>query len=399
MMQPLDGLESLTIDYERDELRVVTNDGRVATEAGRARRPDGPLDFKRVMFRPADLVLEMVVPGGEELEAEVYADDDQLLRRAGRPVIYLDQNKWVQIACAIHKPDRVPPNELDPTRRLITLARAKEIILPISSGHWIETGPTYGRRREHLATLMVGLSRGWVMRDPLRVAVSELATLFANANREDTDESDVFTLDARELFFESLSEYVPNEPHLPAGVLQILTALVGVQSILAVLLENASTSDPKGVEMARGYATLHQEYSNWLAKEQASRSRGRRLTLDAFVSDLGHTLRDAATVAGFDDARFETWVDERADAELSGLPYLGRRRELMHLRLMNPSDRWIGTDLVDVVYLPCAAQYSDYVVCEKKTGDYLQRVSRDRDGGATVVTSIGDLMEARWSKR
>ena len=181
----------------------------------------------------------------------------------------------------------------------------------------------------------------------LRVAASELATLFAVPAREATDEPEVFTLDAREVYFEPLGEYVPGDPDLPPDALGILNALVNVQSILAVLLEETSTGDPKSMRMA-GYAAAHQRYANWLAK-QPVRGQRRRQTLAAFVSDLGHGLRDVATAAGLDDTSFATWVDERAEEELRSLPYLGRRRELVHFRLVNPSDRWEGNDLVDVV--------------------------------------------------
>jgi len=168
----------LSIDYERDELRVEADDGRVVVEAARAPRPDGLLDFTSVTFRPHDLVLEIVVPSGTKLEVEVFDQDDQEQRRSRRPIVYLDQNKWVQIAQATYAPEKVPPRELGPTLRLIELSHSRGVLLPISSGHWIETGSLDGRHRSHLASVMVGLSRGWVMRDPLRVASSEMTMLF-----------------------------------------------------------------------------------------------------------------------------------------------------------------------------------------------------------------------------
>lgn len=66
----------------------------------------------------------------------------------------------------------------------------------------------------------------------------------------------------------------------------------------------------------------------------------------------------------------------------------------MHFRLVNADDHWDEHDLIDMMYFPCAAHYADYVVCEKKTGDYLQRVAHHRAEGATVVTSIRDLVAA-----
>lgn len=87
-----------------------------------------------------------------------------------------------------------------------------------------------------------------------------------------------------------------------------------------------------------------------------------------------------------------TWIDERADRDLRQLPCVGRRREITHARLSNAGDRWHEHDLVDMLYLPCAAEYADYVVCEKKMAHYLQRTGRNRPGVGTVVTSLADLL-------
>lgn len=57
----LEDLESWSIDHEAGELRVVMADGREARQAWKA-RSEGPIDFKRVTFRPGDLILEMVTP-------------------------------------------------------------------------------------------------------------------------------------------------------------------------------------------------------------------------------------------------------------------------------------------------------------------------------------------------
>ncbi len=396
----LEGIESLTVDYEHGHVEVNAVDGRIVREPGRSwaslsRR--GPLDFKRVVFRPGELVLTMVTPWDEELEAEVYALDDQLMRRRGRPVIYLDQNKWVQVALAVHRPDRVHPPELSPTLRLIDLARARQVILPVSSGHWIETGPIYGPRRSHLAALMVGLSRGWIMRDPIRVASSEIEAMLARGVNEGIlpAPAAVFTVDSRQLYAESTPGYVSNDANLPPQIVSLINALSGVQAVLAVLLENERTQDPDGVEAARKWAAVHQDLANRIASQpRVGPAALRRLTLVAFVMDLGHGLEDAVRASGLGSADFQTWLDLHADSDIGRLPYIGRRREVTHLRLGNADDSWEPNDLIDMLFLPCAAGYADFVICENHTGAYLRRVARDLPEGATVCTSIRELLAA-----
>jgi hypothetical protein len=100
----LEQIESMTVDYEQNELSIRTCKGRVVRQLGGARassRPEGRFDFRRLTFRPTDLVTTIVTAWDEELEVEVFDDDDQLARRAGRPVIYLDQNKWIQIISCV----------------------------------------------------------------------------------------------------------------------------------------------------------------------------------------------------------------------------------------------------------------------------------------------------------
>ena len=394
--QGLEHIESLTTDYEKDYVEVRTVDGRVLREV---REPSSvedsvPIDYKRVTWRPADLLMTMVTAWDEELEVEVFGNDDQLARRKGRPVVYLDQNIWVQISKAIYRPDSMPDPEVAPTLQLVERARHEEVILPISSAHWIETGPTYGQRRTQLAALMVGLSRGWIMRDPLLVAAAEMRALFVRPPGGSPPQVEsVFTLDHQHLFGEWSSPYVSQDPDLPEELLRLIEALSGVNATLSVLLESERT-EPEGVAAAMNWAAVHQDFGRYVVGKRRSSSDLRRFTLDAFLENLGHGLMDAADAAGLGTSDLQAWAQSRADEDLAQLPYLGRERELIHLRLLNTGDTWEPNDLVDVLYLSCAAGYADYVVCEKKTGDYLQRVSRNRPGGASVVTSIRELLAA-----
>lgn len=74
------------------------------------------------------------------------------------------------------------------------------------------------------------------------------------------------------------------------------------------------------------------------------------------------------------------------------MPYLGRAREVTHERLMNTSDTWKAGDLVDMLYLPYAAAYADFLVGEKKIAHYLVNAQRKLGGGAQVVTSLAPVV-------
>ena len=74
---------------------------------GRLLPPEGAsLDFSSVSFRPTDFELTLVTSWGDTLNVEVVSEEEEFTRRRGRAVVYLDQNKWVQIALALRRPDR-----------------------------------------------------------------------------------------------------------------------------------------------------------------------------------------------------------------------------------------------------------------------------------------------------
>lgn len=391
----LERIESTIVDFEEGYVEVSAVDGRVIRLPGDswATLPgDGPLDFKRVTFRPRDLVITMITPRDEELEAEVFDYGDMAERREGRPVVYLDQNKWVQIALALHRPERVHGPELEPTFRLIEMARAKELILPVSSGHSIEIGPLFGKRRLDIAVQMVGLSRGWIMADPLRVRASELRALFSSLDDDSIGsiEESVFTLDSRHFHSEAAPPDLSRSGVPPEAVL-LADALSGTQAVLATLLESEG-APREGVEEASRWASLHGQLARHLVSEPRNKSHLRTITLHAFLSDLGDDLFHALHESGTTSSEYERWLGEKADGDIAQLRYLGRKRELMHLRLLNAQVPWGVNDLIDVLFLPCAAGYADYVVSEKLTGDYLQRANRGREDGARVFTSVAALI-------
>jgi hypothetical protein len=144
---------------------------------------------------------------------------------------------------------------------------------------------------------------------------------------------------------------------------------------------------------ARG-AEAQQEAPDILASGTTVRAQARRFTLHAFLSDLGLHLASACRSAGLDGDTFGDWVRSAPDDQIKLLPYLGRAREVHHQRLMNAQDRWHPHDLIDWLYLPLAAGYADYVVCENSHGHQLRRAeSAVATIGAQIHTNFRGLIE------
>lgn len=86
----------------------------------------------------------------------------------GRPSVYLDQNRWRTVADVLHDPARV--RDLDERRAaqdLIRLTNDGGIVMPLSTGHLLETAGLRGDRRYQIGVAMAHLAGGWQMRNPL----------------------------------------------------------------------------------------------------------------------------------------------------------------------------------------------------------------------------------------
>jgi hypothetical protein len=65
--------------------------------------------------------------------------------------------------------------------------------------------------------------------------------------------------------------------------------------------------------------------------------------------------------------------------------------EITHIRLRNPQDAWVENDLIDMLFLSCAAAYADFVVAERKATHLLRQASHWTSSGAAVYATLREL--------
>jgi len=94
--------------------------------------------------------------------------------RAGRPVVYLDQNQWSKLSAWRQEHRRLPSDEAAGAESLVRLVEREELLLPVSAAHIVETVPSFGKQRVGLASTVLAFSRGRQMRNPLHVRLDEL---------------------------------------------------------------------------------------------------------------------------------------------------------------------------------------------------------------------------------
>jgi hypothetical protein len=318
------------------------------------------------------------------------------IERPDVPVVYLDQNHWVMLACQRWSPEKVPPCHRDGYARLTTIARERAIVVPLSGAHAVETARTYGRWRRDLATTMLQLSRGWQMRGTLKVRREELICALAGF-RGDTQSfhpRPVFTLDPDALF--GASDYA-GESSSSAD----LHARLTWASVLAdVLIEDEREDDEAARAKAERWATTYAELGIELKESSASPEEKRTAARVALLADFTDDLAGAAMAAGLDRCELEDWMEGSENA-LATMPAIGRIHEVTHRRVRNSQHPWRVNDLNDMHFLACAAGYADFLLAENATSHDLRQAQAEAriPSGARICRSPGELADLIEAQR
>ena len=315
-----------------------------------------------------------------------------------RSVVYLDQKDWSSLAKLRHEPKSVsPPAERDAAKEIIELAKRNKIILPMSAGHLSETCKwTNDRRRYNLALTILQFSRGWQMCDPLTVRRSELRGSLLTSRNADPSPLPVFTL-------------APDALHAGRSR-EITTAEIGIEGERERLALNALTSitatidillDVNPIEVAPtpGWVQKFQEFTNWLSTQSLISDQKRKRIEISVLSDTSIEVAKEAHAIGLTSDEMRIWLEKRARSEIRSMPTLGLFTEVLQQKHLNPGTNWMPNDLVDLMYLTCAAAYADYVVGDNsqisQVEQALKRLGRPRN----VYRNLRDLVTALESDK
>jgi hypothetical protein len=321
------------------------------------------------------------------------------------PIVYLDQNRWINVARAVLKPEQVTPaSERKPAEALADAAHGNELTLPLAAAHLVELAQAgSARRRRELGGVMADLSSGWFMRSPLAVRREETTAALRARTPRPTDAGPrppVFTCSPVG-FFSSQSTAADPEPDAdfgghslhgidPAGQMKRLDALL---ALVATIVDERPLDTTAGRAASAGWARGHDELGQFLGTTPRSRGQRQLAVRARVLADLGDELAIWAWASGMSLTEFGEWFKVTSESDLRRMPYMGRVHEVVQLRLANRDDRWEGNDLTDLHFLSCAAGYADVVVAERKHGNYLRRVAPRVTSGAEVFTSLRDAAE------
>ncbi len=304
------------------------------------------------------------------------------------PVAYLDQNHWVELARQQWSPEKVPAPHRDGYARLLTLARERAVVLPLSAAHCFETARKDGRQRRQLGTTMLQLSRGWQMRAPLKVRREELLCNISRLHpgSEAIDQRPVFTLDPDALF--TSSDYETKE----SFEADLHARLTWPPALADAVIEDEREDDENARTKAQHWAAVHSGIAARMAEANASAEEKWATARMALLADLTDELAAVASTVGLEQGEWEAWLAD-SEVNFAFMPSIARVQQSTHRRLCNPQHRWRVNDLSDMYFLACAAGYADFLLAEKATSNDLRRAESRVPPGARICRSPGELVE------
>jgi hypothetical protein len=370
---------------------VYMADGTTASMPVRRPMAGEDAGIARVVCSFADHEVTLTTPGGEcaTMEIEPPGGTPQ---RAARRVVYLDQGHWNTLTRRIREPGSIARQDGVAADKIIGWARDRRVILPLSSGHVIETTPLYGGKRRRQALAMLDLSRGWHMRNPVHVRYDEIADVLSSASAGALRHGrpDVFTLDPGSIYATTTAA----GPPAPAGPAHYLVWLG--ERLTTIMAGFDLLTDPQPIPSEKATGWCDQLAATGRNAEFRKLPAGRR--------------RDAARILALDDAIADAPVtaliqrsglppDRVADTLVQGLrertdtmPFLRLYADALGVRLLNPTTRWVPNDLVDMLYLACAAAYADGVAAERAAAQYLGTAWQGRPAACPVARTLGGLV-------
>lgn len=343
------------------------------------------------IYFPSQSQLQLRTLAGDEIAIEL-PRDGVLAPTRGRTTIYLDQNHWSTLAHAVFDPDRIgDADERKAAERLIELAGAREILLPMSSGHMSETCKQVDfEARYQRALTIVRLSAGWQLRDPLELRRFELRQAFTTRYHQRCLVGRApITLEPNAIHSDRDQDLADVDPSLPPEARWMVHSVRSIGGIVDTMLD----AEHIAVDPTAGWTSEFQRFAEFLASNPTEREMRRRRTHAKFIADLGKELPEEAYRAGITPEQMSDWTLSHSETDVAAMPCLGLFREVIHEKLSDRHLRWEDNDLVDMMYLTAGAGYSDHLVGENRHAAYLENAQRRLGRDVTVHRKLRTLVD------
>jgi hypothetical protein len=228
------------------------------------------------------------------------------------------------------------------------------------------------------------------MRNPLHVRRDEITWVLGNAGAitPGHDRPEVFTLDTDSLYATSpLPQSKPAE--LPEYLDWLCIRLTTVAANFDLLIDPQPNVPEKTTGWCDGLAALGHD-----AQFQALPTARRRVAAQAraltdAIADI--PVLDLLQRSGLSPEDTVTALLQGLQTRTDTMPFLRLFADAVGIRLLNRA-RWEPNDLIDMLYLSCAAAYADGVAAERTATRYLNAAWQDRPKPCPVVPTLRELV-------
>jgi hypothetical protein len=173
----------------------------------------------------------------------------------------------------------------------------------------------------------------------------------------------------------------------------MLAAVPSIIGLYDTLLETDAISDDGALAetAASAWAQKWAGRAGELHANRESAAMVRRVATALMIEDL---IDDVIRAAQAENTTPEVVIDRLVgfDAAIDRMPFLGQMRQMLAARLRNHTQRWEANDLIDILFLCCAAGYADVVVGERQAIGYLRQALTPQ-APAQLATGLDEAVE------
>lgn len=305
-------------------------------------------------------------------------------------IVYLDQNKWIELARAIKRPDE--HSDLQP---LVSKIRAAvgtgSLVLPLTSTNIYETHKVKDpERRCDLAYVQSVLSKGFVVRGRQKRIETELTTVLADCYQITTPPSADLQWFLSDAFFEAFCEY--NDDRLDFEVAENFVNFVRTNPAellfhyLAELPEDARKDSVKN--FTDGSERLRSQVEDRRAKHAGESQSMRRKIYSALmmIGDIERIIR-VANGLGIPWKEVGDIGSPNAMRIMNEVPTYYIEREIA-LRLEAQSRPIHENDFRDMQSFCAVIPYVDLVIGEKQFVNLARQAGLDKKFDTLLETDI-----------
>ena len=317
--------------------------------------------------------------------------------------IYLDQNKWIDLARATKYPDKYPDYRelLD---RIETEVSRGEWVFPLSVIHFTETLLRANiESRLELAKIMAKYSKSYSIKPYFEFEPIEIHNCFANIH--DTTKIRSISPISRNFLsaigIEDIAKELKNElPSEQEDAVQdyLEKEIIRNDELFAKLIEQYD--DPSFVQdMHRERLEASRDLEK-IKDKIIALPKGHKYNMfliNSFCEVL--TPHIATLYTGFKKDRVTLIPDEilsdqtRIRAILESVPSLTVRLNLMYEKYKNPAELIDKNDNNDINFLAAAIPYCDIVVTEKSWRHHAMQSELDSIYSCVIICDIKDLLQ------